>query len=84
MFQKANQIKYRSFFILDYIDSQMNNAGYFAHQRSKGWNGVFTDGAVSWCRPDSATYGKIATGGYPKDIWELNQTLIPILDAVAR
>jgi prepilin-type N-terminal cleavage/methylation domain-containing protein len=81
--QKANQIRSRSFFILDYIDSQMNNPGYFAHQRSKGWNGAFTDGAVSWCKPDVATYAKIAAGGYPKDIWDLNQSLIPILDASA-
>jgi hypothetical protein len=84
LFQKSNHIRSRSFFMLDYIDSQMNNAGYFAHQKSKGWNGVYTDGAVSWCKPDPTTYNKIAAGGYPKDIWDLNLSLIPILDASAR
>jgi type II secretory pathway pseudopilin PulG len=83
LFQKANQIRYRGFFFLDYIDSQMNNPGYFAHSRSKGWNGAFTDGAVAWCKPDATTYGKIAAGGYPKDIWDLNLSLLPILDASA-
>ena len=80
LFQKAGRIPSRGFFMLDYIDSQMNTAGYFAHQKSKGWNASFTDGAVSFCKPDAATYAKIAAGGYPKDIWDLNMTLLPILN----
>ena len=83
LYQKGNQIRTRGFFMLDYIDSQMNNSGYFAHQKSMGWNGSFTDGAVTFCKPDSVTYGKIAAGGYPKDIWDLNLNVLPILEANA-
>jgi glutamate-1-semialdehyde aminotransferase len=61
----------------------MNTQGYFAHAKSKGWNAAFTDGAVSWCKPDAATYGKIAAGGYPANIWDLNQNVLPVLDISA-
>jgi prepilin-type N-terminal cleavage/methylation domain-containing protein len=83
LYQKAGQIRSRGFLLLDYIDSQMNTQGYFAHAKSKGWNAAFTDGAVSWCKPDAATYGKIAAGGYPANIWDLNQNVLPVLDISA-
>jgi prepilin-type N-terminal cleavage/methylation domain-containing protein len=81
LYQKSGNIRSRGIFIMDYIDSQMNKAGYFAHQKSKGWNAAYTDGSVLWCKPDATTYGKIAAGGYPKDIWDLNQNVLPVLDA---
>ena len=55
----------RHTFIMDYIDTQMNTPGYFAHQRSKGWNMVFTDGSTMFSKPDPETYQMIAAGGYP-------------------
>lgn len=84
LYQKAGQMRARRTFILDYLDSQMNNPGYFAHQRSKGWQMLFTDGSVQFAKPDPATYRNIAAGGYPADIGELNDRILPILEANAR
>ena len=84
IYQKSSQIKSRRLFIMDYIDSQMNTEGYFAHLRSKGWNIAFTDGSTSFSRPDQATFTKIAAGGYPADIGTLSDTIIPILEANAK
>jgi prepilin-type N-terminal cleavage/methylation domain-containing protein len=83
VYQKVNQIRGRHVFILDYIDSQMNQPGYFAHLKSKGWNIAFTDGSVSFSKPDPATYQKIAAGGYPANIGDLSDKIIPILEANA-
>jgi prepilin-type N-terminal cleavage/methylation domain-containing protein len=84
LFQKAAEMKGRRTFVMDYIDSQMNNPGYFAHQRSKGWQMLFTDGSVMFSKPDGNTYRMIAAGGYPADIGALNDLLLPILEANAR
>jgi hypothetical protein len=62
----------------------MNTPGYFAHQRSKGWNMAFTDGSTAFSKPDAATYIKIAAGGYPATIGELSDTILPILEAGAK
>jgi len=82
VFQKANQVKGRRTFIMDYIDSQMTNPGYFAHYKSKGWEMAFTDGSVAFSRPDGATYALIS-GGRPTDIQDLNNYFLPILEADA-
>jgi prepilin-type N-terminal cleavage/methylation domain-containing protein len=83
-FQKASQVKGFKVFIMDYIDDQMNNPGYFAHQRSKGWNIAFTDGSTRFSKPDSNTYRQIGAGGYPADITELNTRVLPILESAAK
>jgi prepilin-type N-terminal cleavage/methylation domain-containing protein len=84
IYQKANLIRGRGAFILCYIDSQMNTAGYFAHQKSKGWNMAFTDGSVSFSKPDPTTYGLIAQGGYPSNIGDLSDKVLPVLEAAAK
>jgi prepilin-type N-terminal cleavage/methylation domain-containing protein len=84
VYQKAGQIKTRGTFIMDYIDSQMNNPGYFAHQKSKGWNMVFTDGSTLFSKPDPVTYAKIAAGGYPATIGDLTDKVLPVLEATAK
>jgi prepilin-type N-terminal cleavage/methylation domain-containing protein len=83
LIQKSSQAGSRHVFIMDYLDSQMNTAGYFAHQKSKGWNISFSDGSTAFSKPDSVTYGKIAAGGYPTDIWQLTTTVIPIFESNA-
>ena len=80
LIQKSNDIKSRRAFILDYIDSQMNNPGYFAHQKTKGWQMAMTDGSVVLSKPDPATYATIAAGGQPSDIQVFNTKYLPILE----
>jgi prepilin-type N-terminal cleavage/methylation domain-containing protein len=82
VFQKSGQVKGRRTFIMDYIDSQMTNPSYFAHQKAKGWEMAFTDGSVVFSRPDAATYGLIS-GGRPTDIQDLNNYFLPILEGAA-
>jgi prepilin-type N-terminal cleavage/methylation domain-containing protein len=84
VFQKTSQVKGRRAFILDYIDSQMNTAGYFAHQKAQGWNMAFTDGSTQFSHPDAATFNKIAAGGYPANIGDLNDNVLPVLEADAK
>ena len=84
VFQKSSSVKGQRTFIMDYIDSQMINPSYFAHYRSKGWNVAITDGSVSFCKVDAATFAKIAAGGYPADIQQLNTVILPILEANAK
>ncbi len=84
LYQTTSQIKGRHTFIMDYIDSQMNTPGYFAHQSSHGWNMAFTDGSTSFSKPDAATYAKIAAGGYPANIGDLSDNILPILEADAK
>jgi prepilin-type N-terminal cleavage/methylation domain-containing protein len=83
VFQKAGQLKGRRTFIMDYIDTQMTNPGYFAHYSSKGWNMAFTDGSTLFSKPDPATYALIA-GGRPTDIQDLNNYFLPILENDAK
>jgi prepilin-type N-terminal cleavage/methylation domain-containing protein len=84
VYNKAGQIKVRGTFIMDYIDSQMNTPGYFAHQKSKGWNMAFTDGSTLFSKPDVATYAKIAAGGYPAIIGDLTDKILPVLEVNAK
>jgi prepilin-type N-terminal cleavage/methylation domain-containing protein len=84
VYQKPSQIAGRHAFILDYIDSQMNTPGYFAHQKSKGWNMVFTDGSTMFSKPDPGTYRLIAAGGYPATIGDLTDKILPVLEVMAR
>jgi len=84
MFQKAGQVKARRAFIMDYLDSQMNLPNYFAHKKAKAWEICFTDGSVLLGKPAAATYNRIAAGGYPRDIGELNNQILPGLEATAR
>ena len=84
LYQKTAQIRARGTFIMDYIDSQMNTAGYFAHQKSKGWQMAFTDGSTMFSKPDPVTYALIAAGGYPSDIHVLTEKVLPVLEANAR
>ena len=84
VYQKSSQIKKRATFIMDYIDTQMNTPGYFAHQRSKGWNMAFTDGSTSFSKPDAVTYNLIAKGGFPANIADLTDKVLPVLEANAR
>ncbi|MFM2295627.1 MAG: hypothetical protein RLZZ350_2040 [Verrucomicrobiota bacterium] len=84
LYQKTADVKGRRAFILDYIDSQMNNAGYFAHQKTKGWQMAMTDGSVVLAKPDPTTYATIAAGGQPSDIQVFNTKYLPILEASTR
>ena len=84
IFQKANQVKGRRVFIMDYIDSQMSNPGYFAHYKSKGWTMTFTDGSTLFGKPDTATYALIAAGGRPSDIQDFNTVFLPKLEQAAK
>ncbi|MDR3458380.1 MAG: prepilin-type N-terminal cleavage/methylation domain-containing protein [Verrucomicrobiae bacterium] len=84
LFEKTSKVAGRRAFIMDYIDSQMNQPGYFAHQKSKGWNMAFTDGSTQFSKPDGATYGQIAAGGYPANIQELTVKVLPVLEAAAK
>jgi len=84
LFQKSAQVVGRRTFIMDYIDDQMNNPGYFAHQKSKGWNIAFTDGSTMFSKPDPALYARIAAGGYPPDIETLTATVLPVLELDAK
>jgi hypothetical protein len=69
---------------MDYIDTQMNTPGYFAHLRFKGWNMVFTDGSTHFSKPDPATFKLVVTGGRPSNIGDLNNFFLPILEQNAR
>ena len=84
VYQKAGQIKTRGTFIMDYIDTQMNTPGYFAHQKSKGWNMNFTDGSTFFSKPDPATFALVAKGGYPSTIGELTDKILPVLELGAK
>jgi prepilin-type N-terminal cleavage/methylation domain-containing protein len=84
VFQRSSQVKGRRTFIMDYIDNQMNTAGYFAHQKAKGWYISFTDGSTQFSRPDDVTYKKIAAGGYPANIGDLTDNVLPVLEAAAK
>jgi prepilin-type N-terminal cleavage/methylation domain-containing protein len=84
LFQKAAQVKSRRVFIMDYIDSQMTSATYFAHYRSKGWEMAFTDGSVAFSKVDVATINLILSGGHPKDIQDLNNAYLPVMEQSAR
>jgi prepilin-type N-terminal cleavage/methylation domain-containing protein len=83
VYQRAAQVRARRTFILDYIDSQMTRPEYFAHRRSKGWNMAFTDGSTMFSKPDPKTYNLIAAGGYPADIGEFNDKVLPVLEVTA-
>jgi len=84
LFDKSSKVVGRRAFIMDYIDTQMNQPGYFAHLKSKGWNMCFTDGSTQFGKPDATTYAKIAAGGYPADIKDLTVNVLPVLEANAR
>jgi hypothetical protein len=84
VYQRAKDLKDRHAFIMDYIDSQMNQAGYFAHKSSKGWQMAMTDGSVVFSKPPPAFYSKIASGGYPSSIIELTTDVLPVLEQSAR
>jgi hypothetical protein len=80
IFEKASQIKGRRVFIMDYIDSQMVNASYFAHYKSKGWEMAFTDSSVGFSKPPIAVFNLIAAGGRPSDLQDLNNYFLPVLE----
>ena len=84
VYQKTGNILKRGVFIMDYIDTQMNTPGYFAHKKSKGWDMAFTDGSTLFSKPDAATFAKIAAGGYPSTIGQLTDEVIPLLEVSAR
>lgn len=58
LFQKKSDLNARKVFGLDFIDSNSwlpngdidFNSPDFAHSRSKGWNGMFSDGSVEFKR----------------------------------
>ncbi len=84
VYQKTADVKGRHTFIMDYIDTQMNTPGYFAHQRSKGWNIAFTDGSVIFSKADVAMYQQISAGGFPATIGDLTDKVLPVLEANAK
>ena len=83
IFQKTGDVKARRTFIMDYIDSQMTNPGYFAHYKSKGWEMAFTDGSVAFSKPDVATF-QLVLSGRPSDIQDFNINFLPVLEADAK
>ena len=86
-FQKANQIKGRRTFILDYLDTVAAGdsvANTFAHYRSKGWNINFTDGSTSFSKPDATTYGQMASGVNMTTMQDINTYYLTPLENNAK
>ena len=81
-YQKANSVKGRHTFMLDYIDTQMTTPSYFAHYKSRGWNMAFTDGSVAFSKPDPITFSKVYAGN-PTSIGALTDIYLPILEQCA-
>jgi prepilin-type N-terminal cleavage/methylation domain-containing protein len=79
LYQKAGKIQSRDAFIMDYIDNQMNNPGYFAHFRSKGWEIAMTDGSVIFGKPSPATFNQIYTSSPAVDIDSLTKYYLPLI-----
>ena len=84
VFQKSGQVIGRRTFIMDYIDTQMNTPGYFAHSTFKGWSMCFTDGSVLFSKPPPVTLAVIVAGGRPSNIGDLNDNFLPILERSAK
>jgi prepilin-type N-terminal cleavage/methylation domain-containing protein len=83
LFQKSSNINSRRTFIMDYIDNNMNSSSYLAHFKSKGWNLAFTDGSVTFSKPDPTTFSQIY-GGAVTSIDILSTNYLPILEAAAK
>ena len=79
LYQKANNVKTRDVFIMDYIDSQMNNPSYFAHYKSKGWEIALTDGSVVLGKPAPAVFNQIYNGSPAVDITSLTTYYLPLI-----
>jgi prepilin-type N-terminal cleavage/methylation domain-containing protein len=77
LYQRAGHIMQRDVFIMDYIDTDMTSPAEFAHYSSKGWNVAFTDGSVSFWKPDNATYRLIAEGTEPTDPLAFTRNFAP-------
>jgi prepilin-type N-terminal cleavage/methylation domain-containing protein len=79
LIQRASRVSARTAFIMDYIDSQMNNPSYFAHYKSKGWNICMTDGSVAFCKPPAAVFTQIYNGSPAVNIDSLTRTYLPLM-----
>jgi prepilin-type N-terminal cleavage/methylation domain-containing protein len=82
LYQKAGNIKTRGVFILDYFDTQMTSADYFAHFKSKGWTVCLTDGSVIFGKPSPAVFGEVLKGSAATpaiDITSLTTFYIPAI-----
>jgi len=80
LYQKANKIRGRDAFIMDYFDTQMTSANYFAHYKSKGWEVAMTDGSVVFGKPPAAVFAQILQGGSatpPINITSLTMYYLP-------
>ncbi len=62
LYQKANNIRSRDAFIMDYFDTAMVNSSFFAHYKAKGWEVVMTDGSVVFGKPTPAVLAQILLG----------------------
>lgn len=86
LYNKTGQIKGRHTFIMDYLDAIDTSIPgnsidkTFAHFRSKGWNINFTDGSVSFSRPDPATYNSIIGKTSMSTYSDINQTYLPVFE----
>lgn len=83
-FQKTSQATRRQTFLMDYLDSGMNDPAAAAHLRSKGWNMGFTDGSVSFSKPPGATYTAILNMPAGIHMDKINTDFLPTLEAFAR
>jgi hypothetical protein len=79
LYQKASKIKTRDVFIMDYIDTQMDNPSYFAHYKSKGWEIALTDGSVVFGKPTPAVFNQIYTGSTAVDVVSLTTYYLPLI-----
>jgi prepilin-type N-terminal cleavage/methylation domain-containing protein len=72
LYQKTSQVTSRKLFGMDFIDSNAwlpggdvdINGINFAHSRSKGWNGLFTDASVEFKKVGARTKAVYALGGF--------------------
>lgn len=84
LFNKSAQITGRRAFIMDYLDVGMSDPLLCAHIRSKGWNMAFTDGSVSFSKPDSDTYNKILDMSASIQMSQINTDFLTKLENSAR
>jgi prepilin-type N-terminal cleavage/methylation domain-containing protein len=84
LFQKSGQIKGRRAFIMDYLDTGMNDPLNCAHLKSKGWEMAFTDGSVSFSKPDPVTYNNILNMSTSITMDQINMSFLGPLENAAR
>jgi prepilin-type N-terminal cleavage/methylation domain-containing protein len=84
LFDKSSKVQGRRAFIMDYLDVGMTDPLLCAHVRSKGWNMSFTDGSVSFSKPDPTTYNNILNMSSSIQMNQINTSFLGPLENGAR